>query len=248
MLHKIRPAIVILALPVLVAAACGKDDPDPVAEGDAATEGSGGGGGGAGEGSGGAGVPGGTGGLVGGDGGGAFDAAPVATMIAVNESPAAFASLMCEKIFTCCSATDQARLMANGVSSQSNCEQTFTALFSLSAAEVMAAVAANRVTYDGSALGTCLREYQAAACDVAKPRGTVISHRECAFLTPLVEIGGTCERSFECKAGYCAAAKCAAKKAEGQPCGDEDECMGRCTAQAPRTCVGTAVPDLCAAF
>jgi hypothetical protein len=251
MLHKLRPAILIIGLPALIAAACGKDAAPPPGD-DAATEGSGGAGGdggsgGAAAGTGGAGAPGGTGGSVGSDGGGAYDAAPVPATVALNESPAAFASLLCEKLYTCCSAADQARLVLSGVSGQANCEQTFTSLLTGSANDIMAALGANRVTYDGTALGTCLREYQGASCDVARPKGTVISHRECTFLTPLVEIGGTCQRSFECKAGYCAQAKCAAKKAEGQPCGDEDECVGRCSAQAPRTCVA-AVPDLCAAF
>jgi hypothetical protein len=242
MLHRIRPAIAILGLSALLAAACGKDDPAPAAPSDGS--GGAGGAGGSPEGSGGSGAPGATGGSGGSpDGGTAYDTPPIPAMIGVNEAPAAFASLLCEKVYTCCPVADQMRLPVTG---QANCESTFTNLLTGQAQQVSAGMAANRVTFDGNALGSCLREYQAASCAAARPKGTVITHRECAFLTPLVELGQPCEQSFECKGGYCASGACVADKADGQPCTTDDECRVRCSPQAPRTCVPTPPVDLCA--
>ena len=234
-----RTSLILLALPLLVTG-CGNDKPKPGVDVDAA----GGSGGSAGSGTGGS-APSGSGGSGGAGeaGASAYDAAPVPAMVPLADSPKAFASLLCEKVWTCCSREQQLKIPVSG---QQECERVFTSLLGAPVEEITASMAANRVTYDGAALGTCLREYQAASCDAARPKGQLINHQGCAYLTPLVDVGGACEKDFECKAGYCAEKKCVARKAEGAACGKIEECASWCKIEPPRTCIAT--PDLCASL
>ena len=163
-------------------------------------------------------------------------------MIPLGEASAAFARLMCEKVYGCCPPADQARLP---VEDQRGCENSFTDLLNAAAMPIADAVTAGRVMYDGNALGACLRAYQSTSCPAATPMGTVISHRECAFLTPLVDLGQSCQNNFECKGGFCSSGTCVAKKADGDACASDDECPVRCKPTAPRTCVAGPPVDLC---
>ena len=237
-MQNFRRTIVILGVSSLFAAACGaKNDPDqasgPLDDGGAEEAGGSGGPGGSEP----DGPP-----APAVDAGGNYDTAPIPAMLGVAEAPAAFASLMCEKVYGCCPRADQARLP---VENQAACEQAFTELLKPLATQIAASVTAGRVSYDGVALGGCLRAYQSTNCDAARPLGTVISYRECSFLTPLVELGQRCEQNFDCKAGFCAMGTCVAKKADGQACGEDDECTARCSPQAPRTCAAGAATELC---
>lgn len=174
-----------------------------------------------------------------------YDTAPIGAMIPLAQAPGAFARLMCEKIYGCCAIADQQRLP---VDNQAGCEMAFTDLLSPANSQIADAVSAGRLRYDGEALAGCLRSYQTTTCAAATPMGTVISHRECAYLTPLVELGQACQNHFECKAGFCAGGVCTAKKAEGDACGEDDECPVRCKPTAPRTCIAGPPVDLCRAL
>jgi hypothetical protein len=174
-----------------------------------------------------------------------YDTAPIGAMIPQAQAPAAFARLMCEKIYGCCAVADQLRLP---VDDQAGCEVAFTDLLNQVNTEIAAAISAGRVRYDGQALADCLRSYQTTGCSAATPMGTVISYRECAYLTPLVDGGQPCQSHFECKAGFCAGGVCTARKADGDACGQDDECPVRCKPTAPRTCVAGPPVDLCQAL
>jgi hypothetical protein len=174
-----------------------------------------------------------------------YDTAPIGAIIPLAQAPSAFARLMCEKIYGCCPTADQQRLP---VDDQVGCEISFSDLLNPVAVQIADAVAGGRVRYEGEALASCLRSYQTTDCTAATPMGTVISHRECVYLTPLLELGQSCQNHFECKAGFCSNGTCVATKADGEACGQDDECLVRCKPTPPRTCVAGPPVDLCRAL
>ncbi len=108
-----------------------------------------------------------------------------------------------------------------------HCETTMkSALENTIIANVELSVQAGTLTYDGSALPTCLMEFAALACQdvaIAFPEGCKQA------LSGLQPAGAACNHSLECDTGlYCelnaCPGTCAAPLAEGAPCGDTDTC------------------------
>jgi hypothetical protein len=116
-----------------------------------------------------------------------------------------------------------ARCGAISASQVANCE-------SLSAAQIMSsnqayspdqALAAGRISYDGTGAAACVDSFSSAGCDI-KSLDTLGESGVCVgFVRGLVATGGSCKGSGECQNGYC-----------DQGVGSISGCPGTCKAFA----------------
>jgi hypothetical protein len=183
-----------------------------------------------------------------------FDSAAVPTAIPLDRAPAVFADVICEKVFGCCSSEE--RGTSPFLSSQAGCASGLTFLLGGIVPQAMTAMSKNRAMYDPAVLAMCLQQYQSRACSQLRMDGGLSAYRNCKFIKPLVAVGGACDQNLECINGYCMGAVpatmsdgvCAAKKANGQMCFEDDECTGGRCNPATGTCAMAAADGLCTAL
>jgi hypothetical protein len=166
--------------------------------------------------------------------------------IALEQAPAELAKVYCEKIYSCCSATERMNNFLVGTD-QTSCQTALVAVLSFVVPELQASIAQGRAAYHAEEMGTCVGQLRATSCaDLrANPMGVgLTSIPECAAaFEAKVAVGGACAQNGECARGFCdnASGKCAALKADGQACMDGEECTStacndqKCGAPAPGT-------------
>jgi hypothetical protein len=149
--------------------------------------------------------------------------------------PGGLAQAVCGKIYQCCSAAERTGNALSG-GDQKSCEATASGLVSLGIASVKSSVDKGRVVYHADKMSVCLEKLRALDCPAA--RMTSLEENpipECAAaFEGKVALGSACADSGECVTRYCDAGgadegKCAATKADGQPCQLDPECTnGEC--------------------
>jgi hypothetical protein len=236
--------LALLAWASVSVSACGGTGKNP-ASGD--PEGTGGGGGEPGAAGGGGGTGGGgAGGATGEADAGIYDAPPVPASLPLEMAPALVAGVVCAKAFACCEPNEGLRALTM---SQPVCDQFLAATLAGLMGQANAAIAQGRAAYDPEALAACLRMYTDRSCADARVSGGLSAYRMCNFVRPLTAAGAACSSHIECVEGFCegtpAAAQgvCTARKANGQPCQQADECVGRRCAAG--TCGDQQVEGLC---
>jgi len=152
-----------------------------------------------------------------GDDGGDSQAQPVSK----DDMPDRLAGLYCEKVFSCCSATEREGILGNTqeFSSEQNCMDTLSSEFRGRLPALRDAEEAGRASYDGEKVGECLAEAESKSCS---------DFDKAAFLadcfpatTAKVSPGGSCEESFECKDGTCSEnSTCVALATGGDDCSE----------------------------
>jgi hypothetical protein len=181
-----------------------------------------------------------------------YDAAAVPSTIPLDRAPAVFADVICEKIFSCCSTEERGTSVF--LSSQMNCAGGLGILLSQIVPQATTAMSKNRAMYDPTVLAACLQQYQSRSCTQLRMDGGLSAYRNCKFITPLVPVGGACDQHLECIDGYClgvlpmADGACAAKKANGQQCFQDDECSGGFCNKTTGTCAAANPDGLCTAL
>jgi hypothetical protein len=156
-----------------------------------------------------------------------------ASNIPLDKMPAELSKVLCEKIYMCCSAAERMNNPFIGTD-QNSCQNGLGALLSFVVPEIQASVSAGRAAYHGDRMGNCVSQLRATSCADAKMSEVSLKPvAECAAaFEAKVQRGGNCTDHGECVDGYCEGAvdpmpgKCAAKKADGQACADDEECTG----------------------
>jgi hypothetical protein len=197
------------------------------------------------------GEPGGTagsGGNAGQEDAGVYDAPPVPGTIPLEMAPALVAGVVCAKTYACCQPMEGLRALTM---TQSACDGFVIGILGGLMAQANAAIAQGRAGYDPAALAACLMKYTDQPCADARVSGGLSAYRMCEFVRPLVAEGGACQNHVECIAGYCVGAgagtgvdgMCVPRKANGEACALDDECVGRrCASQR---CTDLRVEGLC---
>lgn len=145
-------------------------------------------------------------------------------------TPTAFATQVCDKIWSCCRPEELAMLVVG--MNAADCAAAFGASLELDVVEYTTSVAAGRAIYDGVMFEACLRDYDGRLCEELRMEERI---RCFDAVRPLVSWGGTCGANFECIDGYCdggsgaarPAGKCAVRKADGSACTSDPECASR---------------------
>lgn len=163
--------------------------------------------------------------------------------VPLTQFASVFAQVTCEKLFTCCTAAER---MALEITDPRTCVNQAGFLLSIITLVVSDSISQNRADYDGVAASMCARQYQAQTCAEARTGGAFDLDRmmtSCdSVIKPKVALGGACRQSLECIAGYCAGGgdgrtgMCAALKANGADCEDDDECMSETCDGATMKC------------
>ena len=151
--------------------------------------------------------------------------------VAIEQLPAQFSKVLCDKIYMCCSASER---MGNPFvgTDVASCQPFVGGLLTLVVPAIQQSVAKGRSVYHADRMGACLAKIRAAACSEAKMDSISIAACENA-LEPKVAIGGDCGDHGDCVGGWCNGAenmtlgKCVATKADGQPCLEDEECTSR---------------------
>lgn len=117
--------------------------------------------------------------------------------IPVEETGAAVAEVMCDRLANCCDLTDFAQA---GITDRASCETALTGLFSSSQDEFQDAVARGTMAYDGAAAAACLRSLQRGDCTT----GVFDGAEECDQVWQgRVANGAECRFDEECRSGIC---------------------------------------------
>jgi hypothetical protein len=168
------------------------------------------------------------------------DAAEAGTGLTVPELWGAFVVLTCEKMQECC--TDEEKLHNSLASSREFCESKLTnvrkGLATIQSDRILQSIAQGRASYRPERVDACLARLGGLMCADAR------ASRELAceeVIEALVPFAGTCATSahYECIDGYCAAGTCAARKADGVACYEDQECVSR-------YCIGGGSGGTCA--
>jgi hypothetical protein len=179
---------------------------------------------------------------------GAYDAPPVPSSIPLEMAPALVAGVVCAKTYACCQPMEGLRSLTM---TQAACEGFLTGTLAGLMGQANLAIGQGRAAYDPAALAACLMKYTDQSCPDARVSGGLSAYRMCEFVRPLVAVGSACQNHVECTAGYCAVTNvgagtdgtCVARKANGETCQIDDECVGRrCASQR---CADPRVEGLC---
>ncbi len=219
--QNVRNLAVVLALGLSITAACESKDSGggSGSGGDAAGGGSGGDNGGNTGGSGSGGSKTGGSGSGGATAGGSIAIADFGTTLAAN---------ICKIAWGCCA--DTAAMNKLNSTSETGCRVTRGAQFKGAVKPLTDSQAAGKIKYDGELLKQCEDRKLALDCDATQAEVDA-AFGPCAYLTPLVAVGGDCLNSHDCIDGYCGTdKKCAAFKAEQATCANGGECLSKtCT-------------------
>jgi hypothetical protein len=154
---------------------------------------------------------------------------------------------LCDRIYSCCSATERMQNPAIGTDVAS-CQPALNSEASLFLADIQASIDGGRVVYHPDRMAACLSALQAKSCDVLKmPPGDKNVTQQCeGVFESKVPIGGTCSGYFDCIGGWCMGDDgsgkdmCSPRKPLGGDCDEGPECeSGLCDDDA-RVCI--AVP------
>jgi hypothetical protein len=152
------------------------------------------------------------------------------TLVPVSDWAAAQATLMCTKIFSCCSAAD---ISGFGYAGQAACLQTITGQQQMSADSLLAL---GVVVYDGHAARRCLDEATPLACADFFPYGRpTLSGPSCdQVFTGTLQIGDACgDLDVSCESGDCASGACVVRPCSGVTCDAGQYCDPGTSSCAP---------------
>jgi hypothetical protein len=177
-------------------------------------------------------------------------AADAAQAVPLTDLPAAVGQAICERRWSCCSVDE--REAAGFAPDQATCADRLAVAFNLLLPELQASIARDRASYDGAALGRCLRATTASPCTTARAGvPPEISLAGCPYLVAKVPLGAPCGQGFECVAGYCSGVRvnadgtCMPKKPDGASCETLDECRSNNCDLDAEVCAPAVARPLC---
>jgi hypothetical protein len=144
---------------------------------------------------------------------------------------------LCDKMFTCCSASERADNPDFGGDPQ-RCLDNLNGEATLLLGDLQASVDAGRVIYHPDKMSACLAKLKARSCGEAKmpPDNKGITQLCDGVFEPRVPVGGACSYYWDCNGGWCQgdigglADKCSPLTPEGGQCDEGPECVtGLCT-------------------
>jgi hypothetical protein len=159
-------------------------------------------------------------------------AATTTVPIALADVPGQLRTLICAKVFSCCSAAELKNNPDLGGDTAS-CAAGLDGEATFLLADVGASVAAGRLVYHGDKMAACIAELQARSCAEAKmPPGDLDVTQLCrAAFEPQVALGGACSDYWDCIGGWCEGDignlqdHCAPLKPIGGDCDEGPECL-----------------------
>jgi hypothetical protein len=161
------------------------------------------------------------------------DPAPTTTTtIALEDVPGQLRKMICEKVFSCCSAADLTNNpdLGNDVAS---CQAGLDGEATFLLADVGASVAQGRLIYRGDKMAACMAELNARSCAQAKmpPSDYDVTQLCRAAFEPQVPTGGACSDYWDCIGGWCEGDignlqdHCSPLKPIGGDCDEGPECL-----------------------
>ncbi|TDP71902.1 hypothetical protein DFR33_108116 [Bradymonas sediminis] len=147
--------------------------------------------------------------LVGFSSGCGDDEGSKAAPVSLESMPQAYSSAVCERIFSCCSAQEITEELNDAAfSTEEECLNTFGAQLEKSLQGVQDAVAQGRSSYDSNRAGECISDMRAAACSEGLWPGVNPAPPSCDLVfVGLVDMGGDCATTEECREGQCVGAE-----------------------------------------
>ena len=133
--------------------------------------------------------------------------------VAIGDLGTEIRASYCMKEFACC--TDAEVMMDFGsftvggqpITTEPQCEMFYSGFVgALISSDYMTSIANNRITYDGGAAGACIDAIDALSCSDFGSKNIDGSTNCKAFVIPLVDAGGGCAQSYECKSNNCVGA------------------------------------------
>lgn len=148
--------------------------------------------------------------------------------VSMGDVPAKFSHAYCTKAFECCTSAEiavQFGFFNPPITTEAECETTYTSLISGFFASEQAGITAGKIVYHGDAAGSCIDNVSSESC--AEFAANTNGDCKAAF-TGTVATGTTCANDDECTTGYCMGATtqppvngtCADKPTNGQACPD----------------------------
>ncbi len=124
--------------------------------------------------------------------------------VSLEEYPTRIAETHCGMLFECCSSTERPGILLEAeidLSSEQNCKDTYAATIRSEIPDIRRAREDGRAAYDPAAAGVCISDLEAKSCSEVATGGFLEGCEK--IIEPGVELGGSCEGSFECKRGMC---------------------------------------------
>jgi hypothetical protein len=168
---------------------------------------------------------------------------PVGPPVPIEQMASQMRQLICEKVFSCCSADDLKNNPMVGTDVAS-CVAKLDAESSYLLGDVVASVQQGRLIYHGDKLAECMAEVRNRSCDQAKmPPGDRDVTQLCApAFEPQVPIGGACTEFWDCIGGWCAGDfgdlndRCIPLQPVGGDCDEGPECQSGMCDDEDRVC------------
>lgn len=163
---------------------------------------------------------------------GSSDPAPKPAPILLADVPTQLRQVICEKVFSCCSAADLKNNPELG-NEVATCAAKLDGEATFLLADVGASVQQGRLLYHGDKMAECMAELKARSCDQAKmPPGDLDVTELCrAAFEPQVPMGGACSDYWDCIGGWCLGDignlqdHCSPLKPVGGDCDEGPECQ-----------------------
>ena len=163
--------------------------------------------------------------------------------VPIDQMPTVMRQLICEKVFSCCSADDLKNNPEVGTDVAS-CVAGLDGEASFLLANVAASVEQGRIIYHGDKLAECIAEMKNRSCEQAKmPPGDKDITQLCApAFEPQVPIGGACTEFWDCIGGWCAGDfgdlndRCIPLQPVGGDCDEGPECQSGMCDEEDRVC------------
>src|SRR3954453_6948949 len=151
--------------------------------------------------------------------------------VPLAQMPGELKKALCDKVFSCCSASE---LMANpklGGTSES-CQMALDREATFFLGDVQTSVDGGRLAYHADKMAACLETIRARSCDELKmPAGDMDVTDLCeGVFVPKVATGGACSEYWDCIGGWCEGDlghlmdHCSPRKPVGGDCDEGQEC------------------------
>jgi hypothetical protein len=174
---------------------------------------------------------------------GGDDKPPAGPPIPIEEMAQQMRQLICEKVFSCCSAEElksNPDLGTDVASCVAGLDGESTYLLS----DVVASVEQGRLIYRPDKLAACVAEFRSRSCADAKmpPGDKDVTALCAAAFEPRVPVGGACSDYWDCIGGWCAGDlgdlkdRCQPLKLVGGDCDEGPECESGMCDEDDRVC------------
>jgi hypothetical protein len=133
--------------------------------------------------------------------------------VTIGNFPQKYSEALCEKNFTCC---DQAELTGK---TQSQCVMDNSAVLSILTSQINASQTQGRASFSPTDSATCVDSLKMMTCSEFK-QGASANMAACMnLIMPLVDMGGACTQSYECRTDNCVGADSTADPVVEGTCG-----------------------------